>query len=300
MTTKLDLNLLLALEVLLAERNVTRAAKRLNISQPALSSQITRLRALFGDPLFLPTSRGVLPTARALEMQAPLREALDQLRMVIGQGQAFEPASAAMTFAVSGTDYLQIAVLLPFLLQLRSEAPAIRLMVRLGDSRTAAAELERGDVAFLQPENVAAGLRSMEVFQERYVGIVRKGSLPTGSMDIDEFTRAGHVIVSPRAEGFAGPTDDALATIGRQRRVLLAVSSFVFLIEAVAQSDLLALAPERLVDRYRHSVDSFQPPVPVSGFRMAMVWHDRTHLHAGSAWLRSRLAAFCTGVVVSD
>jgi len=244
MTTKLDLNLLLALEVLLAERNVTRAAKRLNISQPALSSQITRLRALFGDPLFLPTSRGVLPTARALEMQAPLREALDQLRMVIGQGQAFEPASAAMTFAVSGTDYLQIAVLLPFLLQLRSEAPAIRLMVRLGDSRTAAAELERGDVdvAFLQPENVSAGLRSMEVFQERYVGIVRKGSLPTGSMDIDEFTRAGHVIVSPRAEGFAGPTDDALATIGRQRRVLLAVSSFVFLIEAVAQSDLLALA----------------------------------------------------------
>ncbi len=192
--------------------------------------------------------------------------------------------------------------LLPFLLQLRSEAPAIRLMVRLGDSRTAAAELERGDVdvAFLQPEKVAAGLRSMNVFQERYVGIVRKGSLPTGSMDIDEFTRAGHVIVSPRAEGFAGPTDDALAAIGRQRRVLLAVSSFVFLIEAMAQSDLLALAPERLVDRYRHLVDSFQPPVPVSGFRMAMVWHDRTHLHAGSAWLRSRLAAFCAGVVVSD
>src|ERR1700761_792084 len=124
-TKKLDLNLLQALEALLAERNVTRAARRLNLSQPALSTQLARLRAMFGDELFVPTSRGVLPTARALDLQQPLREALDRLRGVVDSGNEFDPASSRMTFSLAGSDYMQVAVLLPFLLGLRSEAPRL-------------------------------------------------------------------------------------------------------------------------------------------------------------------------------
>jgi DNA-binding transcriptional LysR family regulator len=291
-----DLNLLLAFEALLTERNVTRAAKRLHLSQPALSQQLARLRTVFNDQLFVPAARGVVPTARAIELQEPLRLALDQARALVGHGRAFDPSTAETTFSIAASDYVQITILLPFLLELHGSAPNVRVMVRLGDSRTAAAELERGDVdvAFLQPEKVGDGLRQAVLFTEDYVGICRKGLLEgDADLSLDEFTARAHVIVSPRAEGFVGPTDVALEQIGRERRVVFALSSFVFLIEAVANSDLLALAPGRLASRNLDRVDEFRPPVKVPGFTIAMAWHDRTQEHPGCLWLRNELVQFC-------
>jgi DNA-binding transcriptional LysR family regulator len=293
---RLDLNLLLALEALLAEMNVTRAAKRLNLSQPALSTQLSRLRTIFGDQLLIPSSRGMLPTALASDLEAPLRLALDQARALVSRSRAFDPASANVTFSVSSSDYMQVAILLPFLLGLNSTAPSLRVMVRLGDIRVAATELERGDVdvAFVQSGDVEGrDLRSQDVLTERYIGIARKHSLEFGAMPIERFMEARHIIVSPRAEGFVGPTDDALAAVGLTRNVAFAVSSFVFLIEAVSRCDLVALAPERLVARYADKVDTFEPPVPVAGFNIAMIWHERTHAHPARAWFRERIAAFC-------
>jgi DNA-binding transcriptional LysR family regulator len=296
---KLDLNLLLALEALLAELNVTRAAKRLNLSQPALSAQLARLRDIFGDPLFIPTSRGVSPTAMATELQIPLRHSLDQMRALVSRAHAFDPANAKMTFGICSSDYIQVAILLPFLLKMDALAPGIRIMLRQIHNRQAVrTDLERGDidVAFLQPENVeGTDLRSVDVLRERYIGIARKHSLVGGAMPIERFVAARHIIVSPQAEGFRGPTDEALAAMGLTRQVAFAVSSFVLLIEAVSQSDLIALVPERLAARYSDGVDSFEPPVSVPGFRIAMVWHDRTHAHPARAWLRSQLAAACAG-----
>ncbi|MDB5836429.1 MAG: LysR family transcriptional regulator [Caballeronia sp.] len=293
---RLDLNLLLALEALLAELNVTRAARRLNLSQPALSAQLSRLRTIFGDQLLIPTSRGMLPTALAADLETPLRLALDQARALVSRAHAFDPASTNMTFSISASDYMQVAILLPFLLQLNCRAPGLRVMVRLGDIRVAAAELERGDidVAFVQSGDVEGrDLRNIDVLSERYIGIARKNTLGDGVMPLDRFMGARHIIVSPRAEGFAGPTDDALATLGLTRQVVFAVSSFVFLIEAVSGCDLVALAPERLVARYADRVDTFEPPIPVAGFKIAMVWHDRTHAHPARAWFREQIKAFC-------
>jgi DNA-binding transcriptional LysR family regulator len=293
---RLDLNLLLALEALLAELNVTRAARRLNLSQPALSAQLSRLRTIFGDQLLIPTSRGMLPTAMAADLETPLRLALDQARALISRAHAFDPASANLTFSISASDYMQVAILLPFLLQLNSRAPGLRVMMRLGDIRVAAAELERGDidVAFVQSGDVEGrDLRNVDVLSERYIGIARKNTVRDGVMPIDRFMAARHIIVSPRAEGFAGPTDDALASLGLTRQVAFAVSSFVFLIEAVSRSDLVALAPERLVARYSDRVDTFEPPIPVAGFKIAMVWHDRTHAYPARVWFRDQIKAFC-------
>jgi DNA-binding transcriptional LysR family regulator len=295
-TRKLDLNLLLALEALLAEMNVTRAARRLNLSQPALSAQLARLRTLFNDQLLIPTPRGMLPTAMALELHEPLRQSIDQMRALVSRSQSFDPSSAAITFSISSSDYMQVAILLPFLLKINQAAPSVRVMVRLGDIRLARNELERGDVdvTFVQTGDVEGPeLRSLDVLSERYVGIARKGTVDRGGMTMDRFLASRHVIVSPRAEGFAGPTDEALAAMGLKRTVGFAVSSFMFLLEAVAGCDLLALAPERLAARYADRVDVFDPPLPVSGFQIAMVWHDRTHDHPGQVWLRQQLAAFC-------
>ncbi|PRY04457.1 LysR family transcriptional regulator [Paraburkholderia sp. BL25I1N1] len=293
---RLDLNLLLALEALLAELNVTRAAKRLNLSQPALSAQLSRLRAIFGDPLLIPTSRGMLPTAMASDLGVPLRLALDQARALVNRAQTFDPANANMTFSIAASDYMQVAILLPFLLQLSCRAPGLRVMVRLGDVRLVGAELERGDadVALVESEDVGGrDLRRLDVLSERYIGIARRHTVERGFMPIDRFMAASHIIVSPRAQGFTGPTDEALAAVGLTRQVAFAVSSFVFLIEAVSRSDLLALAPQRLVERYADRVDIFKPPIAVPGFKIAMVWHDRTHAHPARAWLRDQIAEFC-------
>jgi DNA-binding transcriptional LysR family regulator len=291
---KLDLNLLLALEALLAELNVTRAAKRLNLSQPALSAQLARLRDIFGDQLLIPTSRGVSATAMAKEVQVPLRHALDQMRGLVSRARSFNPASAKIAFGISASDYMQVAVLLPFVTKISAAAPDVQVMVRA--VYTPKADLERGDVdvAFLQSSEVeGTEFRYLDVLRERYVGIARKHSLSPRGMPMDRFVAARHAIVSPRAEGFRGPTDDALAAMGLTRKVAVAVSSFVMMIEAVAGSDLIALAPERLVARYADRVDTFEPPLPVAGFRIAMVWHERTHDHPARAWLRSQLAGFC-------
>ncbi len=294
-TRKSDLNLLLAFEALLAERNVTKAAKRLNLSQPALSAQLARLRSLFADELFVPTSRGVLPTARALELEDPLRETLERARVLIGSRDVFNPEESRLSFALGGSDYVQIAVLLPFLLLLHAEAPNLRARLCLNDSRTAGTDMAKGelDLSFLQPKRVEGNLRSQVLFQENYVGIARKGSLQNGAIDMERFLAASHVIVSPRSEGYRGPTDTALATLGFERDVCFAVSSFVVLIDAVATSDLLAMAPRRLALANLNRVDVFDPPLAVPGFSIAMVWHDRTHHHSGHRWLRQRLSDFC-------
>ena len=295
---KLDLNLLLALEALLAELNVTRAARRLNLSQPALSAQLSRLRTLFGDELFIPTSRGVLPTAMALELQEPLRQTLDQMRNLVSSARTFDPSTADLTLAICSSDYMQIAILMPFLMQMHLTAPRVKVMVRLLQNiQQVRTDLERGavDIAFLQPEAVEGSeLRHQTLLSEDYIGIARKGTISKNTMPMDRFISARHIIVSPRAEGFTGPTDTALAAIGLKREVTFAVSSFLFMIEAVSQCDMLALAPKRLAARYADRVDTFEPPVPVAGFRIAMVWHDRTHNHPARMWLREQVADFCS------
>ncbi|SEJ94877.1 LysR family transcriptional regulator [Pseudomonas sp. NFR16] len=294
---KLDLNLLLALEALLAELNVTRAAKRLNLSQPALSAQLSRLRGVFGDELLIPTSRGVLPTAMALELQAPLRKTLDQMRELVSNARIFDPSTASATLTISASDYMQIAILMPFLLKVHLVAPNVKVMVRqLPDSQILKTELERGltDIAFLVTEGLEGSeLRHKEVLSERYVGIARKGSIGERPMPIDRFIQSRHIIVSPRGDGFKGATDDALAAVGLTRKVAFAVSSFMFMIEAVSQCELLAVAPQRLAERYSDRIDMFAPPVPVAGFGIAMVWHDRTHNHPARIWLRTLLEEFC-------
>jgi DNA-binding transcriptional LysR family regulator len=291
-----DLNLLLALEALLAERNVTRAARRLNLSQPALSAQLARLRAIFGDQLMIPTSRGVLPTATASELEVPLRQALDQVRALLGRAQRFDPSAAENSFTICSSDYMQVAVLLPFLLHAHAIAPKVRFRLRVDGAPLARAGLESGDVdvAFIrtgQPE--IAGLHSAKVLTERYVGIARRGAAARAEMTLDRFLAAHHVLVSPGGDGFSGPTDAALAAIGRERRVAFAVASFVALIEIVAESDLLGIAPERLARRHLDRLDLFAPPIEVPGFDISMVWHERTHDHPAHCWLRDQLARLC-------
>ncbi|WAS95822.1 LysR family transcriptional regulator [Nannocystis punicea] len=298
-SSRLDLNLLVALDALLAERNVTRAARRLHLSQPALSAQLQRLRELLGDPLLIPAQRGMTPTRRALELQAPLHEALEGVRAVLAAGAGFDPATARLTITIAASDYMQYALLMPLAFQLRREAPGVRLAWRALDDAQLAGQAERGevDLGLITPETAPEQLRSRKVLDERYVVIVRRDHpRVTGAVDLDLLCALDHVVVSPRGGGFTGPTDLALAAHGRERRVVLSVPSFLMVPELVARSDMAALVPARLARDRADRLQLLEPPVPVPGFAIAMVWHRRISRHPALTWFRDRVRSFARGL----
>jgi DNA-binding transcriptional LysR family regulator len=291
--SRLDLNLLLALEALLAERNVTRAAARLNLSQPALSAQLRRLRDIFGDPLLVPARRGVIPTQRALELQAPLRESLRALRSVVAERVHFDPLEAELTIAVAASDYAQCAML-DRIVEIQRKAPKLRLSWRQLYAPELVGQMERGevDLAIMTPNTAPKQLLARPLFDERYVVIARHGHpIVAGSIDVEQLCALTHIAVSPRGGGFAGPTDAALSAIGRQRRVGLSTASFLIVPELVARSDQIALVPERLVRGKSRDLQSLDPPIDVTGFCMGLVWHERSDMEPAQAWLRSQLTS---------
>ncbi|WP_342595154.1 LysR family transcriptional regulator [Salinicola lusitanus] len=289
---RLDLNLLVTLDTLLVERNVSRAAKRLHLSQPAISTRLTRLRELLGDPLLLPAQRGMIPTQRALELQAPLHAAIEGVRQVVATGSPFEPATAQATVAIAASDYVQYSVLMPLALALSREAPGLRIAWRTIDTGNLDAQMARGevDLALTTPGTAPDNLRMRTLYREEYVAIMRPDHPALSEpLDLDTFCRLDHVIVSPEGGGFHGPVDDALAAVGRSRRVALSAPGFLVVPEIVARSDMIALVPTRVAGDRVGRIRLLAPPLPVPGFDMAMVWHERTTTHPLHRWLRQRI-----------
>ncbi|WP_371767675.1 LysR family transcriptional regulator [Massilia sp.] len=292
---RIDFNLLVTLDALLAERSVSRAAQRLNLSQPALSAQLARLREMLGDPLFVPSHRGMTPTPLALGLQAPLAAALAQLRDVVTSARAFDPARDEFTLHVACSDYVQAALLLDFTLALRRDAPGLRIALRPADSTRLEAQMEKGDVdlAVLTPEGIAESLRSRPLFEERYVFIARRGHPALRRpLDTRRFCELEHVMVSPRGGSFTTPVDEVLDAQGLRRRVVVSASTFHSVLDLVERSDLVALVPARMVEGRNVRVRVLAPPLPVPGFAIHMAWHDRNHRDAVQRWVRERLAAF--------
>jgi DNA-binding transcriptional LysR family regulator len=291
-TKKIDLNLLVALEALISERNVTKAAARLNLSQPALSAQLNRLRDVFGDPLLLPAQRGMIATQRALDLQEPLHQALEQLRNVVAEQTPFDSATADATIVIAASDYVQYAVLMPLTFALQREAPGLRIAWRNIDGRTIGQQMEKGevDIGFITLDTAPDQLRARKLYEELYVCIARRNHpVVNRVIDLKTFAALDHVFVSPRGGGFAGATDVALEAHGLTRRVALSVASFLMVPEVVARSDLIAIVPERLVKDRADRVQIFDPPLPIPGFSISLVWHDRTSAHPAQRWLRDRL-----------
>jgi len=288
-TKGMDLNLLVTLEALLAEQNVTKAANRLHLSQPAVSAQLSRLRDLFDDPLLIPAQRGMIPTAKALELLDPLRHALDQVRAALAEHRHFDPGNAKLTVAIACTDYLQAVVARPLAVALRKQAPGVRIALRHLDPPQLEAQMVRGDVdlALMTPEHGPGSLRARRLFDERYVLIGRKRhpGLRRG-LTAEEFARLDHVIVSLRGGDFTTPVDDGLAALGYQRNVVLSAASFLIVPEIVSHSNFVALVPERLVRDRRDELKIVECPFPVPGFTVSMLWHERNHGHSGQRWVR--------------
>lgn len=288
----LDLNLLMTLDALLSEQNVTKAAARLHLSQPSVSVQLAKLREALHDPLLLPGPRGMRPTARAEALREPLRQALQALDHAIASPQPFDPVTAKITWRIAASDYSEYSVLLPALDALRKAAPDCRLaLLEVPSTRLSTAmDQEKLDLAIYTRTGAPPGLRSRALFHENYRLVCRHDHPDLQSEPgLEQFCRLEHVIVSPDGGGFVGSTDEALAQRGLTRKVVLSVPHFSFVSAVLTRTDLVALLPERLV-RDDPSLRVLETPIEIAGFEKIMLWPERVHRDPAHQWLREFIA----------
>ena len=286
----LDLNLLKTLDALLDERSVTRAAARLSLTQPAVSGMLTRLRDNFGDPLFIRAPHGMVPTLRAQQLAPTVKQILSDINALL-QPPQFAPLTAEFTFTLAATDYALKAVVVPFIAALKVRAPGIRVRVIPVEPDRLTAQFEQGkiDLALLTPDTTPGDLHSRTLYKERYVCMLRANHPDAKSiLTLERFCALEHILVSYEGESFWGVTDEALAKIGRKRRIGLSVSSFLVLPEVLAISEMIAVVPSRLASTHANLCVQ-TPPVAINGFTKSMAWHERTHRDAAQQWLRELL-----------
>jgi DNA-binding transcriptional LysR family regulator len=289
---RIDLNLLAVLDALLDEHNVTRAAVRLGYTQPTVSGMLARLRDLFGDPLFVRSQRGLLPTPRALALTAPLKQLLADSERLVAPRE-FDPVKAELTFTISSNDYMQHALLVPFVKMLRTDAPMIRLAITppLIEGLTDALAHGQIDLAITIPEFAMSDFPSRLLYRERYLVVVRAQHplARGGAMTLKRFCDYDHVIVSPTGGSFDGPTDQALRRRKLRRTVRYSVPSFLLTLELLLTDDLVALVPSRLLGENDNGLVVLEPPIEVSGFDVIAVWHPCKDKDVAQRWMRRRL-----------
>ncbi|WP_174355057.1 LysR family transcriptional regulator [Serratia proteamaculans] len=291
---RVDLNLLVTLEVLLTERSVTRAAARLNLSQPSVSIQLAKLREIYHDPLLLPGSRAMLPTPRALGLLTPLRQTLADLGRLVAPEQPFDPLRAEMTWQLAAADAAEYAILLPMLPKLRLAAPQSRLAIREASPKNMSRDLADGviDLGFLAREEAPAELRHRQLFHENYLLVGRHDHpLLQTPPSLEQFCQLEFVMVSQDGGGFRTQIDTLLEAQGLTRRVVMSLPHFLFIPTLLARSDMVAMLPSRMLGELLGSLRTCPVPLELPGYDMVMVWHERSHLDPAHSWLREQVVA---------
>ncbi len=293
MPKRLDLNLLQALEALLAERNVTRAAVRLHTTQPALSAQLARLRRMFDDPLFIPSSRGMTPTPRALEIEERLSDLMNGLRTVVSPSR-FDPATSSETISFAATDATQF-LLAPLVRQLHAMAPNLRVAAR-PVQRLSKPEIDKLlatgqlDMVIGTPAVLPDDLRARVVNTEGYRCVMRKEHpFRKAVMTVDDFCGFEHLFVSPFGGDFRGDVDTALESMDKSRRVIVSVPSVLVATRILETSNFVGVFSESLARREAHILRSYPLPLDIGKLQLVLAWHERTHVNPAHQWFRERI-----------
>jgi DNA-binding transcriptional LysR family regulator len=234
------------------------------------------------------------PSARALELQAPLREVLATLSGLVAERQPFDPARAQNTFRISTTDSIQAVVCIPLIARLRQAAPGVRIALFPADSAKLAEQLGSGelDLTLVTPQAMPPSLKSLPLYDETFLCLLRRGHPAAARpLDLDTFCSLDHILVSPRGGGFSGVVDEVLARTGRSRRVAVSLASFLLAPELVANSDLICTVPARLARRWSGALNVIAPPCEVDAFSVHMGWHPRVHGDPAQRWLREQVVA---------
>ena len=288
---RVEIRLLIGLDALLAELNVTRAARRINLSQPATSALLARLRELFHDPLLVRSGREFVLTERALALAEPVHRLLADIGHLIEPAPPFDPETAKRSFIIAATDYVGLALLPRLVDMLSTVAPGIKIGMTAHNSSSVARQLESGesDLSIANSSLTPAALRSRGLFNERIVCVARKNHPQLrGRITLDQFCTLDHVVVSPRGV-FSTVTDELLREMGRERKVRFSVQHFSLVPELVAKTDMVAIYPARLATRFSGRLQILMPPIPLPDFTLVMAWHERAHRDLGNRWIREMM-----------
>jgi DNA-binding transcriptional LysR family regulator len=289
-----DLNLLLVFDALMRERSVTLGARRVGVGQPAMSAALGRLRRLFGDELFVRAAGALQPTPKALRIAPRVAEALERVRGALADEAPFEPATAAQTFTLAGTDYTSQVLLPPLAARLAREAPHVDLRVVGYDKDAVAGMLDRGEadaVVGVFPDPPERCVRT-PLFRERFVGVCRAGhpALADGTVGAEAWAALPHALVSVRRDA-SGALDDALRRLKLRRRVALTLPHMMALPPVLAASDLVSALPSRIAAALAGGVlRTFALPVATAEWEVAMLWNPAARTDAAAAWLRAMVA----------
>jgi LysR family transcriptional regulator, transcriptional activator of nodD3 and syrA len=285
----IDLNLLVALDALLREESVTRAASHLGLTQSATSRALNRLRAELDDPLLVRRGPALTKTPLAEKLFPEVVTAIEAVGRVFDARLTFEPARAVRRFTMFASDYAQ-AVVVPLLARLHIAAPGVDLVVRV--AREPERSLADRDAALMigPTRDALVSLKRQLLFTDRLVVMARAGHPALADLTLERYCAASHVLVSPRALR-GGIVDDALRARGVERRVALEVPHFLVAPIVVADSDLLVTLPARLAERVAPRLGLATAPLPVETppIEFMQLWHERDHADAGNAWLRAQV-----------
>lgn len=290
---KIDLNLLITLKVLLEEKNVSRAAARLNLSQPTVSLQLARLREAFNDPLFIPSYRGMLPTNRALEIHSKLQNGLSLLDEILQPSGKFQPEITRINWKIAASDYVSQTFIYPQVSKIRSIAPQCRLSVIDIQPNKISEDLAKRDIdlAFHVLSEAPQGLRSRHIFSEKYVLAARKDHpLFSNPLNPEKFLDLEFVIVSKSQGGFWGVADDVLKNLNMERKVVMSIPDFSSLVPLIEQTNMVSLIPHRIA-KSSPTISFVDPPFHIPSFDIGMLWSEHVHRDPAHKWLRETLVS---------
>lgn len=292
-SSRLDLNLFVVFDAIYTEGNITRASRKLNLTQSALSHALGRLRDVFGDPLFIRQGSEMMPSPLARSLIGPVRLSLKTLTASVRQARTFDPLAARRTFTIGFRPVLEAGILPPLMARLQQEAPHVEIASVRTDRRELAAELAGGAldlvVDVLMP--LAGDLRCHRLSRDTQVVIARDGHPGIGErLDLESYLAHSHILVSSRRKG-PGLEDMALAQMGRHRHVALRCQQYFAACRVVAESDMLLTMPEQ----YAHSANENLPnrihplPLAMPPLDVFLYWHENVDADPANIWLRELL-----------
>jgi DNA-binding transcriptional LysR family regulator len=296
--TEIDFNLLIALEALLAEGTVAGAARRLRLSESAMSRTLARLRAATGDPILVRAGRDMVPTPRAEVLRQRVSLLTQSVRDVLRpSGEGFDPAALERSFAIRANEGFVEGFGARLLAALNAAAPKVRLHFTpkpdkgVSPLRDGLIDLDIGVLHDTGPE-----IRVQALFRDRFLGFAREAHpLFEAPITPERYAAFGHVIASRQGKAI-GPADDALTALGLARRVVALVPSFPAAVAVVCRSDLLSLAPQsylRAVAEFRGGFRTFPLPVETEPITVSLMWHPRMDADPGHRWLRHLIQETC-------
>ena len=297
MTTP-DLNLLVTLDVLLAEGSVARAARRLRLSPSAMSRALARLRETTGDPLLVRAGRNLVPTPRALELRERVAQLVQDAEAVLRPAKTPDLKQLVRTFSLRTSEGFAENFGPNLIAQIAEQAPGVRLrFVQKLDKdsallREGTIDLETGVVGTtMGPE-----LRAQALFRDRFVGVVRMGHpLSQGEITPSQYAGGKHIGISRQGLEM-GPIDEAMGALGLEREIATIVGGFSTAVALARASDLIASVPERHTGSLRAGMHTFLLPIQTPEFTVSLLWHPRFHADSAHRWLRGLVLEVCTAI----